>query len=47
MFMSSLEVNSMGLSSVLVHVGVHELDDVVSDGSGEDSGHGDAIDDFS
>jgi hypothetical protein len=31
----------MSLSSVLGHVGVDELDDIVSDGGGEDSGHGD------
>jgi hypothetical protein len=31
----------MSLSSVLVHVGMNELNDVVSDGSGEDSRHGD------
>ena len=30
--------DSVSLSSVLVHVGVHELDDVVSDGGGEDGG---------
>jgi hypothetical protein len=36
----------MSLSSVLVHVGVNELDDVVSDGSSEDSGHGDGIGNF-
>jgi hypothetical protein len=38
---ASLVEDSMSLSSVLVHVGVHELDDVVSDGGGEDGGDGD------
>ena len=41
-----LPEDSMSLSSVLVHVGVNELDDVVSDGSSEDSGHGDGIGNF-
>lgn len=35
---AGLVEDSMSLSSVLVHVGVNELDDVVSDGSSEDSG---------
>lgn len=35
---ASLVVDSMSLSSVLVHVGVNELDDIVSDGGGEDGG---------
>jgi hypothetical protein len=34
---ASLEENSVSLSAVLVHVGVNELNDVVSDGSSEDS----------
>ena len=37
---TSLVEDSMSLSSVLVHVGVNELDDIVSDGGGEDGGHG-------
>lgn len=41
--MSGFPVDSMGLAGILVHVGVHELDDVVSDGGGEDCGHGDAV----
>lgn len=37
----TLEVeNSLGLSSVLGHVGVDELDNIVTDGGGEDGGHG-------
>lgn len=44
--MTSLEEDSMSLSSVLGHVGVDELNDIVSDGSGEDGRHGDAVDDF-
>jgi hypothetical protein len=36
----------MSLSSVLVNVGVNELDDVVSDGSSEDSGKGDGVRNF-
>ena len=44
--MASLEEDSMGLAAVLVHVGVYELNDIVSDGSSEDCGHGNAIDDF-
>lgn len=38
--------DSMGLSSVLVHVGVHELNDIISDGRLEHSRKGDAVDDF-
>lgn len=38
---ASLVVDSMSLSSVLVHVGVNELDDIVSDWSGENGGKGD------
>jgi len=34
-----LEENSMGLASVLSHVGVNELDGIVTDGCGENSGH--------
>ena len=41
-----LPENTMSLSSVLVHVGMNELNDVVSDGSGEDSGHGDGVGNF-
>lgn len=47
MLVAGLVVDSMGLASVLVHAGVHELNDVVSDGGGEDGRHGDAVDDFS
>ena len=43
---ASLPEDSMSLSSVLVHVCVNELDDVVSDGSSEDSGHRDGIANF-
>ena len=46
MLHASLVEDSMSLSSVLVHVGVNELDDVVSDGSGEDGGHGDGSGNF-
>jgi hypothetical protein len=35
---ASLPEDSMSLSSVLVNIGVNELDDVVSDWSSEDSG---------
>jgi hypothetical protein len=38
--------NSVCLSSVLGHVGVHELDGVVSDGGSEDCGHVDAANNF-
>jgi len=31
----------VGLTSVLGHVGVDELDGIVTDGGGENSGHGD------
>ena len=37
---TSLPEDSMSLSSVLVHVGVHELNDIVSDGGSEDCGKG-------
>lgn len=43
---TSLVEDSMSLSSVLVHVGVNELDDIVSDGGGEDGGHGDGAGNF-
>ena len=43
---ASLPEDSMSLSSVLVNVGVNELDDVVSDGSSEDSGKGDGVRNF-
>ena len=43
---ASLPEDSMSLSSVLVDVGVNELDDVVSDGSSEDSGEGDGVRNF-
>jgi len=33
--------NSVGLSSIFVDVSVHELDDIESDRSGENSGEGD------
>jgi len=36
----------MSLSSVLVHVGVNELDDIVSDGGGEDGGKRDLVNNF-
>lgn len=36
-------VNSMSLSPVFVDVGVHKLNDVVSDGRSKDGGHGDAV----
>ena len=39
-------VDTVGLSSVLGHVGVDELDDVITDGGGEDGGHGHRGDDF-
>lgn len=40
---ASLVEDSVSLSAVLVHVGVNELDNVVSDGSSEDSGEGDGV----
>jgi len=43
---ASLEVDSVSLSSVLGHVAVAELDEIVSDGSGEDGGHGGGADDL-
>jgi hypothetical protein len=43
---ASLPENSMSLSSVLVHVGVNELNNIVSDGSSEDGGHGDGVGNF-
>ena len=45
--LSSHPENSMGLSSVLGHVGVNELDGIVSDGGGENGGHGDVAHNFS
>jgi hypothetical protein len=33
----------MSLSSVFVHVGVNELDDVITNGCGEDGGEGDLL----
>jgi len=33
----------MGLASVLSHVGVNELDGIVTDGCGENSGHADLL----
>jgi hypothetical protein len=44
--MAGLVEDSMSLSSVLVHVGMNELDNIVSDGSSENSGHWYAIYDF-
>lgn len=41
--MSSMPENSVSLSSVLGHVGVAELDKVISDWSSEDSWHWGAI----
>jgi len=38
-FVTSVPENGVTLSSVLSHVGVAELDEIVSDGSGEDGGH--------
>ncbi len=38
---AGLVEDSVSLSSVLVHVGVNELNNIVSDGSGEDGGKGD------
>ena len=43
---ASLPENSMSLSSVLVHVGVHKLNNIVSDGSSEDGGHRDGVGNF-
>src|SRR6185312_10391741 len=42
-FATSQSVDSMSLSSVLGHVGVHEVDDVVSDGGSENSWHGNTV----
>ena len=41
--MSSMPENSMGLSSVLSHVAMDELDKVISDWGSEDSWHWGAI----
>ena len=41
MLLASLVEDGVTLSSVLGKVGVNEVDEVVSDGSREDSGHGD------
>ena len=38
--MSSLPVDTVSLSSVKSHVGVAELDKIISDWSAEDGGHG-------
>jgi len=43
---TSLEENSVSLSSVLAEVGVNELDDIVSDWGSENSWHWDAVNDF-
>ena len=45
-FVTSNVVDSMTLSSVFGHVGVAELDEIVSDGGSEHSGHVDGADDF-
>jgi len=37
----------MSLSSVLGEVGVHEMNEIVSDWNGENTGHGDGVLDFS
>lgn len=44
--LTSLSPHTMSLSAVLGHAGVHELNDIVSDGSSEDCGHGHVADDF-
>lgn len=41
MFFSGHNVNSMSLSSIFVDIGVNELDDIKSDGGGENGGEGD------
>ena len=39
MLVSSVPEDGVTLSSVLSHVGVAELDEIISDGGGEDGGH--------
>lgn len=39
MLLALLEEDTVCLTSVLGHVGVHELDGIVTDGCGENSGH--------
>jgi hypothetical protein len=41
---TGLPEETVSLSSVLGHVGVNELDGVISDGGSEDGGHGDLAD---
>ena len=41
MLLALLVEDTVGLTSVLGHVGVDELDGIVTDGGGENSGHGD------
>jgi hypothetical protein len=43
---ASLVEDSMSLSSVFVHVGVDELNNIISDGGGEDGRHGDGAGNF-
>ena len=46
MLMAGLGGDSMSLSSVLGHIGVDEVNYIISDGCGEDSGHWDAVNNF-
>ncbi len=41
--LASLEEDTVGLASVLGHVSVDELHGIITDGGGEDSGHGDLL----
>jgi len=43
---ASLVEDSMSLSSVFVDLGVHKLNDVVSDGCSENGWHWDTVNDF-
>ena len=43
MLVSGSPVDSVGLSSVLSHVAVAELNEIISDWGGEDGWHGNAI----
>ena len=44
--LAGLVVDGVSLSSVLGHVGVHEVNDVLSDGGREDSGQGEGTSNF-
>ena len=46
MLSTSFVENGVTLSSVLGKLGVHEMNEIVSDWDSEDTGHGDAIGNF-